>query len=464
MRAYFTFLLPRMSFRRFPALICWLLFLTGALGQPGAAVAQSSSTVPAFDFKGRFLLATSDADMRPSAYLDGKLGPADGADALTVIRLDRPGRELRPVAIPVSNSVTGPPAVVAVTPDGRYAVVIETRGPRPLKPDPLLKDLPLGRTVTVVDLADPDHPKVTQRVRGGEQPSAVSISADGSLVAVCYDAHGAGKTTPLALYRFRGGQLSAPVTPAVPGWVVGETIIDVEWHPKENILALLNVDNPALTFVRVADAGGQLTLTRWGNSVRVEKGPFLARFTPDGRHVLVNSSYAPIDGVAQLPGAGLRGSVQSVRLAAATAPDGSPPHELAARAATAPTPEGLAISPDGRYAVTTNLEESAWALDSPNQGFFSSLTLLRLDPATGGLERVGDFAFDGVLPEMAVFDNSNRFLAVTNFTFFDATRPGGAIDFWRIAGSAFDPKRTELVKLDFSVPVARGPHTLVIAR
>ena len=453
-----------MKSRSFPAPICWLLFIAGALGRPGVAAAQPRPTIPAFDFKGRFLLATSDADMRPSAYLDGKLGPADGADALTVIRLDRPSRELRPVAIPVSNSVTGPPAVVAVTPDGRYAIVIETRGPRPAKPDPLLKDLPRGRTVTVVDLIDPDHPKVTQRVTSGEQPSAVSISADGSLVAVCYDAHGAGKATPLALYRFRGGQLSEPVTPAVPGWAAGETIIDVEWHPTENILALLNVDNPALTFVRVAAAGGQLGVTRWGNSVRVERGPFLARFTPDGRHVLVNSSYAAIDGVAALPGAGLHGSVQSVRLAAATASDGAPVHQMAARTATAPVPEGLAISPDGRYAVTTNLEESTWALDSPNQGFFSSLTLLRLDPATGGLERVGDFAFDGVLPEMAVFDNSSRFLAVTNFTFFDATRTGGSIDFWRIAGSAFDPKRTELVKLDFSVPVARGPHSMVIVR
>ena len=156
----------RMNFSSFPTVLRKLLLLA-ILSQTSAA-AQSRAAVPSFDFKGRFLLATSDADMRPSAYLDGKLGPADGADALTVIRLDRPGRELRPVAIPVTNSVTGPPAVVAVTPDGRYAVVIETRGPRPALANPLLKDLPPGRTVTVVDLIDPDHPKVTQRVRGGE--------------------------------------------------------------------------------------------------------------------------------------------------------------------------------------------------------------------------------------------------------------------------------------------------------
>lgn len=77
------------------------------------------------------LVAVSDADMVASAYSDGKLGPAQGADALSVIRLGRPPGELRAAATGVSNSVTGPPAAVAVTPDGRYAVVAELRGPRP---------------------------------------------------------------------------------------------------------------------------------------------------------------------------------------------------------------------------------------------------------------------------------------------------------------------------------------------
>ena len=38
-----------------------------------------------FDFRGRFLVSVSDADMLPSAYIDGRLGPVDGADALSVI-------------------------------------------------------------------------------------------------------------------------------------------------------------------------------------------------------------------------------------------------------------------------------------------------------------------------------------------------------------------------------------------
>ncbi|MEJ7658563.1 MAG: hypothetical protein WKG07_02485 [Hymenobacter sp.] len=41
------------------------------MGQPNAVAAQRRSAIPAFNFEGRFLLAVSDADMLPSAYLDG---------------------------------------------------------------------------------------------------------------------------------------------------------------------------------------------------------------------------------------------------------------------------------------------------------------------------------------------------------------------------------------------------------
>jgi hypothetical protein len=81
-------------------------------------------------FEGRALVSVSDADMLSSAYEDGDLGPTVGPDTLSVIRLDRAGQDYRAVEVAASNSVTGPPSSVAVTPDGHFAVVIETRGPR----------------------------------------------------------------------------------------------------------------------------------------------------------------------------------------------------------------------------------------------------------------------------------------------------------------------------------------------
>lgn len=127
-------------------------------------------------------------------------------------------------------------------------------------------------------------------------------------------------------------------------------------------------------------------------------------------------------------------------------------------------PEGLAISPDGHWAVTANLERSTPALDSPSQGFFSSLSLLRVDAETGHLATVGTYASDGILPEGLVFDGSSRFVAATTFDRYDGRSPGGSVDFWRISGDHADPGRVEFVKTSRSVPVTRGAHTIAIVR
>ncbi len=435
-------------------LACGMLAVSlGMTGGSRAAFGQERQSAPPFDFQGRLLLSASDADMVSSAYIDGKLGPVDGADALSVIRLDRRGQGLSAVETPVSNSVTGPPASVVASPDGRYALVIETRGQRPSDPARTkFKDLLPGRAITVVSLADPDHPRVVQRLRTFDHPFSISLNAAGSLAAVSFSAEGAGKTIPIAFYRFRYGRLSAPRTPKIPGWTAGHSLIDVAFHPDKNILALLDVTKPSLSFVRVTESGGQIHLTRWGSSVAVEKGPFLVRFTPNGRYAVVNGTKTP------------HGSVLSVRLSASVGADGSPVHKIVSRAETGFMPEGLNISPNGHWVITTNLEHSYEPLGSPKQGFFSSLTLIRLDPETGQLSRVDDFPFDGVLPETAVFDNSSRFLAVTNYSHFDPRKSGGTIDFWRIATDVTNPGRVELVKLDYSIPVTRGPQSMVIVR
>lgn len=111
----------------------------------------------------------------------------------------------------------------------------------------------------------------------------------------------------------------------------------------------------------------------------------------------------------------VRGSVTSVSISTNTANDGSPIHQIVSRVLAGVLPEGLTISPDAQWIVTTSLEQSTQPFDNPKQGFFSSLTLIHLNAGSGLLERVGDFAFDGILPESVVFDNTSRFIAVAAF-------------------------------------------------
>lgn len=443
-----------------------LLAVLGVLSLSSAALSQERAAVAPFDFKGRLLVTVSDADMVASAYVDGRLGTAQGEDTLSVVRLNGTPDTMRAAQIPVSNSVTGPPAAVVTTPDGRYAIVVETLGPRRLdKADAKLSDLPLGKTLAVIDLTNPDKPQVVQRIACPAQPETVSLNASGALVAVTFGKQGAGKTTPLALYHFHDGRLSDAMIPNIPAWVVGHELKDATFSPQDDTLALLDETAQAVSFVKVTeDATNKETrLTQWGNTVRVGKGSFLVRFTPDGRYALVNTSSPEADTLDE-PYSAQRGTVWSIRLAADRAPDGSPRHGIVSRATTGVIPEGLAVSPDGQWVATSNLEHSYMPFDDPRQGFYSSITLMRLDPRTGILERVGDFPFDGILSETVLFDNDSRFLATTTFDHFDGKQPSGSINFWRLVTDQDDPQRVELVRLNDSVPLPRGAHTMVIVR
>ena len=104
--------------------------------------------------------------------------------------------------MPATNSVTGPPAALAVSPDGRYVIIVETLGPR-AQGQTKLSELPLGQTLLVVDLADPDRPKLVQRLACPAQPETVSINAAGSLVAVTFGPKGSGRGDPAGNLPFR---------------------------------------------------------------------------------------------------------------------------------------------------------------------------------------------------------------------------------------------------------------------
>jgi DNA-binding beta-propeller fold protein YncE len=427
----------------------------------GPSAAQDQDRHGRLAFEGRYLLVVSDADMLASAYVDGKLGPREGRDALSVIRLGGDPRNWRAVGIEASNSVASPPAVLDVTPDGRWAFVVETWAPRPRGDGPHnFGDLRLGNQLQVFDLANPDAPVLAQEVDTFERPDAVRVSSDGKTVAVSFHPDGAGRKTPLALYPFLEGRLGEPATPEISGWNLERAgLADIDWHPSKPIIALLNHGETDLRFARVKE---DLSLEVFGNIVEVERAPLRVEFTPDGRHVLVNANYWGPD-VAGTYIEAPRGSVLTVRMNAEVEGDRIR-HALISRVTTGVSPEGLAVSPDGRWVATTNLERSYLPYDDPRITWFSTITLAALDQKTGLLTRVGDFSYDGILPEAAVFDNSGNYLVVTNFDHFDDRRLGSSVDFWRIQADPLDPGNVQLVKTEHSVPVPRGAHSAVIAR
>ncbi len=82
-----------------------------------------------------------------------------------------------------------------------------------------------------------------------------------------------------------------------------------------------------------------------------------------------------------------RGTVTSVQLAAIRYQTGAPVHIIAPRLEAGQQPEGLAVSPDGRWVATANLETSCLPLTDKGQKFFGSVTLLRINANFGILDR-----------------------------------------------------------------------------
>ncbi len=437
--------------------------LATLMGLSAKTIAQTWDRSAPLDFQGRYLVSVSDADMLASAYVDGKLGSREGQDAISVIPLTgKHVRELRAYETEASNSVAGPPAAVAVTPDGRYALVIETFQQRPAGDwqNQTFADLKHGKRLLVFDLSNPTRPTQVQELAIAERPTSVSINRDGSLVSVTFHPKGAGVKTPLALIPLNNGRLGEPIYPSVPALPQGHELIHTTWHPTQNTLALVNTTSAEIFFTKIVGQASNLELQPWGNIVKIEKAPYIARFTPDGRHLIVNNLFwgADVQGTwNEAP----RGSVVSIRLEAGIQADSSPRHALVSRAMTSVSPEGLTVSPNGQYVVTTNLERSYLPYNDNRITWFSSLTLMTLDPQTGQLNRVADYPYDGILPEAAAFDASSQYLAVVTYDHFDDRIKGGSIDFWRIASDPLNPQ-PQLVKTRYSISVARGAHSMVL--
>lgn len=397
---------------------------------------------------GRAIVSIHDGDMLSSAYVDGRLGARESADALTVLSL----ADMSIASVPVSNSVAGAPTAVAVTPDGRFAAVSESFGPRP-EDGQTFRDLPTGSLLTLVDISDLSNPTIADTAEIGNRPDGLSISPDGTLIAVAlHPSDGRG----IAFVERDGNQLGAVRYATLPAIAETQRISHVEWHPSEPFIAIHTVDQAMVHFARVIRDGSDVRLEPWGNPVLTSKYPFMGRFTPDGTHYLTANLFWGPD----VPGIwteAVDGDVMSIRFDAEGQGDGAR-HLIVGRSPTGASPEGIAISPDGEWAVTTNLEVSYAPADDARHTPYASLTLIDIDPETGTLATVGTYYYDGILPEAAAFDASGRYVAVVTFDQHAGGAEGGAIDFWRLVDSA-EPK---LVQTRTSIAVSHGPHSTVL--
>jgi DNA-binding beta-propeller fold protein YncE len=293
------------------------------------------------------------AQMAVSAN-DGKAALVNGATVVaaspapdTVTLLDLTVSPPRIVAtLRAPASVVGPPQSVAVAPDRSIALVTAA-----LKLDPAdaSKTVP-DDVVSVIDLK---AAAVIATLHAGRQPSGVSINAAGTLALVANRADGtvsvftiAGRTVAPAGVVDLGAPNSAPS--------------HVAFTP-DGTRALVTRNNDSLVSI-LAVSGTSVTYTK--QNIAAGAKPYGIEVTPNGDLAIVANI-----------GNGATGGTDTVTVVDLRA---SPPRSVG-EVAVGAIPEGIAISPDGRFVAATIINGSNAAKSSPLYRDHGLLKILRLD-------------------------------------------------------------------------------------
>ena len=307
-----------------------------------------------------------------------------GKDTLTVIDISKPEAPRIASTIPLINSVVGPPTNLAISPAGDIALVANSLEPvvqgwgHRLEPD---------NKVFLIDLKT-NPPSVFGTITVGKQPSGLAISPKGDLALVANRADGT-----LSVLSIRGKDVL--VSDAVPVGAAADQVSAVAITPDgkhalaakaaANKVALLSIDGQKVGYDKRDLPTGIF--------------PYNVAVTPDGKLALTvdNGSGGGSDGNAK--------TVSVIDLEA------NPPRVID-HVTVGDSPEGLAISPKGNFAVSVEARGSS----APKTAFFyhptGAVTALRIDGKK--VTNVGDVNV-GALPEAVAFSPDGQYVYIGNF-------------------------------------------------
>jgi DNA-binding beta-propeller fold protein YncE len=278
----------------------------------------------------------------------------------------------------VPNSVIGPPSNIAITPDGRLALIanslrIDATNPTNWVPESFAHVLDLR--------ASP--PRVAGKVTTGRQPSGISISPDGKLALVANRADGT-----ISVLTIRGSEVNTTQTLKV--CEPQESVSDVAISP-DGKLALASAQKGGHLAVLKIDGA---TVTPTGQKLSTYGQPYRVVITPDGELALT---------AGQGYGNGIdRDAVTVIDLK-------SKPIRTVDYLPVGVVPESIEISPDGKLVAAVVMNGSNLAPGDPNRTTNGGLVLLA---RTGKTCRVVEEHPIGRIPEGVAFTSDGKYLIV----------------------------------------------------
>jgi DNA-binding beta-propeller fold protein YncE len=265
-------------------------------------------------------------------------------DTVALIDLGaKPPSLIRHLQVP--TSVVGPPLSVALTPDESLLLVTSSARLDPQAPGRLVPD----KRLTVVALKA--NPLAMTELEAGLGAAGVSISRDGRLALVANRNEGT-----VSVFRIQGGAVSKVATVAVAAPESGLAHVAIAPDGRsalvtregDHTISLLDIDGEKVTYTG-RDFGAGLK-------------PYGIVIAADGRHAVV----------ANL-GLG-RGDNDTIGLIDLTLQ----PPRVVETYTVGQTPEGIAVSPDGKLVAVVTMNGSNKPKDSPFYAPVGRVVLLRL--------------------------------------------------------------------------------------
>jgi WD40 repeat protein len=286
---------------------------------------------------------------------DGKqLRPGDSVPGITpdsVSVLDFGAGRMKVIGeVAMPAAMIGPPTSVALARSGAFALVTSCQV---MSGDELVP----ADTVSVIDLAQPTHPRVIQTLHAGLGASGVSISPDGRLALVA-----STKGDSISAFSISGKTLTAIGDVKLEA---GANPTDVTFSPdgKTAIAVAQRISSLVLLSVN----GTQVAVT--GKAITPGRTPYGAVVTHDNKYV-INTN---LGGATPLPGAPVeRGMSREGTISMSDIATGA----VTASVVVGPTPEHVALSPDGKYVAVVVANRSAAVRSDPK--FASVLGLLEI--------------------------------------------------------------------------------------
>lgn len=291
------------------------------------------------------------------------------------------------VDLNLENSIFGPPVNLAISPNQSVALVANStvhvpteEGGWTFEPNTQLHVLDLGVS----------PPALVETIDVGRQPSGLTFVGDGELALVANR-----NSQTLSVLSVNGTTVRE--TAAIDAG--GEQVAAVAVTPDGTLAVAAKFQEQGKLALFYIDQGN---VTYRGNATDIEVGayPYNVAITPDGQLALSadNGNNGASDG-----------NVNTVSVVDLTV---DPPARVA-QLEVGDGPEGLAISPDGKFAVVALIDGSNAPADAPFKKDVGSVVALSIEGKN--VTVLGEPIAVGALPEGVVFSADSRFVYVGNY-------------------------------------------------